>query len=521
MSNFASVNEQNTYYNNASKFSYDCVFNKIGDPLLISEEMAKLLDFTYGRVRYQNIWYYFQVLEYKPNAQNQTTIYYEIDWWETYRYQIGIGLGTGQITRKATKPTVELRPSYLPDSWATIDITLRSIEDPTAQPDPLLNGGYNPCVLAYARDNTTDFGCYICLDIVENQRNAFLVNIGGLVKFIVDVLPDISENMSLIGAWYSSFAPPLQGPLSRWINTNKNGVYYIKATDKNADIQSTLRANCYANDTNLANSVTERYVICDERGNPVYELPDSVKCEGSFSMFLNMTMSSAQWLCSMRLSNIGRNDEIGYASFTIDCEPLDFYNDSWTQYQSTQRQMDIDMRSLERTNSAVSQVLGSGESAIGGAVSGALGGVGGGIGAIAGLGINLAGAGINYAYQSKYSHPKQQAIIDNNYKRAPDILSLSGNGVVGSLWMWLGGSGAIRKEETYGAGFKIWKPDNRFTTKYENDVSNYGYYTDIETDAVDDYIANGPFQANCEVNGLPYNYAGQIQERLRNGVWFS
>ena len=525
MSNFTSLSAQNAYYNGLTKLEKDVVFNKIGDPFILDEDIATLSEYSYGRIQYAGMWWYFQIMDMAVNAQGRTVVSYQLDAWETHRYQGNLKLGAGHITRSYGTTRV-YRPNYEPDTWAIQDDTDR--DDANA----LTSGGYNPCVLGFMRDNTTDWCYFVCLDIEESERNAFLANISALAKYVIDAMANVSQNLELIGLWYSSFAPPLTGSLSRWTSSEHNNVYYISATKEDADLTNTLRASFKLVSSSarwIENTIGARYFIADERGNPVFEFADNVYYSPTVTMILNMTMSSCQWLCTIGMSESqsGTADLISYASFTIDCEPMDYYNDSWATYQATQRQMDIDMRSLENTNNAVGGATSATTNAINGALTGAMvgavgGPIGAGVGAVAGLATSLIATGVSTLYNSSYAHPKEQEIIDNNYKRSADMLSLSGNGVNGSLWVWMNRNEniSLRHNETAGAGYKKLIANESFMNLYESDVNVYGYYCNIITDDVDSEIADGGFTAVCEVTGVPANWAGQVQERLANGVMF-
>ena len=75
--------------------------------------------------------------------------------------------------------------------------------------------------------------------------------------------------------------------------------------------------------------------------------------------------------------------------------------------------------------------------------------------------------------------------------------------------------------DRFGAGFKRFNFDYMSIIKIQGEEQVYGVPVNIITNDVDSEIANGPFQAVCEVNGIPADWAGQIQERLSDGVIFS
>lgn len=544
MSNFADLNAQNTYYNGLTKLNKSVTFNKIGDPFILNEDIATLSEYTYGRVQYVGMWWYFQILDLAVNAQGRTVVTYQLDAWETHRYQGNLTLGAGQVTRRGgisiavgdDYAKFEILPPMEPNDYYIVDETDRSATGHGT------SGDYAPCVFAFVRDNTSDWCKIVCCqlnDLGKSQRNAFLVNTSAIIKYINDTLPDIGENLEIVGAWFSSFSPYMDG--TRWVNTEKNGCWYADVLNDKEDMLYTMTANMwYDNDIptvtpSLENSYNNgeitRYFIADERGNPVFVFADNVVYSSSVKMLLNITMSSCQWICSIaqyEKQDSGGLTWVGCQTFTIPCEPLDFYNDSWYQYQATQRQMDIDMRSLENQNNVASAGANLGTSAISGAMTGAMvgavgGPIGAGVGALAGAVASIAGTAITSLYNTSYAYPKEQEIIDTSYKKSADNLNLNGNGVNGALMVWFywdDVSNNFDFWQAYGAGFKSKKTDQLFNDRVKQEIATYGRWYNISTTNVDETIIGGAFQANCEVMGIPANWAGQVQERLANGVMF-
>lgn len=539
MSNFTSLTAQNNYYNGLAKLEKDVVFNKIGDPFILDEDIATLSEYTYGRIQYAGMWWYFQIMNMGVNAQGRTVIAYQLDAWETHRYQGNLKLGAGQVTRRGDANVngndayadFEIIPPFEPNDFYIEDCTDRSnVGHGTG-------GGYYPCVFAFVRNNTTDWCLIVCCrlnDLTVNERNAFLVNTSAIIKYINDVLPDIGENLEIVGAWYSSYCPNMDG--TKWVNTEKNGCWYADVLNTNEDLTYTLSASMWydrdipTSSPTLKNSWTdkiERFYIADERGNAIFTFADNVYYGSSVHMILNITMSSCQWLCAIHEYDIKNNVTTlkGTQTFTLPCEPLDFYNDSWYQYQATQRQMDIDMRSLETKNQAVNGLANVGSSIIGGAVAGTMlaPGVGTAIGAVGGAVASLIGTGASALYSTTYANNKEQGIIDKSYKKAGDALNLNGNGVNGSLMVWVNqnNASAFRIWQSFGAGYKTKISDETFNKFLATELNTYGRYYDIRTDDCDDCIMSDcAFTANCEVTGVPADWAGQVQERLANGVMF-
>lgn len=513
MSNFASLTAQNSYYAGLTKLEKDVAFNKIGDPFILDEDIATLSEYTYGRIQYAGMWWYFQIMDMAVNAQGRTVVSYQLDAWETHRYQGNLKLGAGQITRIGDNFSSEyanciIQPPYTP--------RVKRIEDKTSR---LSSVGYRPCVFAMVRDNTNDWVYPVVKLINDSDGDRYLTNTSAFAHYIIDAMKTVIENCEIMGMWYSSFAPNL----THWINTNTNVVYYYNTLgDERSidDLMGGIFVSGYIDGMTMKNDNITKFYIADERGNVVYRLSDNITYTAYVDMILNMSLSSCNWECQIYTIEDGLRTSA--QSFQIPCEPLDFYTDSWQTYQATQRQIDIDSRYLENQNGLVGGLSNIGTNAISGAIAGGLAGsvvpgVGTAIGAAAGAIAGLIGTTANALYNDAYAHPKEQELTDRSYKNAGDVNTLCGNGVNGSLMSW---GGSATQFKSYGAGIKLETYDNGTRTQIDNEIAVYGNFVDIKTNDVDSLIVDGGFTAICEVTGIPANWAGQVQERLANGVMF-
>lgn len=513
MSNFTSLSAQNAYYNGLTKLEKDVVFNKIGDPFILDEDIATLSEYSYGRIQYHSMWWYFQIMDMAVNAQGRTVVSYQLDAWETHRYQGNLKLGAGQITRIGDNFSSEyanciIQPPYTP--------RVKRIEDKTSR---LATVGYRPCVFAMVRDNTNDWVYPVVKRIENTDGDRYLTNTSAFAHYIIDAMKPIIKNCEIMGMWYSSFAPNL----THWINTNTNVVYYYNTLGNNRsidDLMGGIFVSGYVDGKTMKNDNITKFYIADERGNVVYRLSDNITYTGFVDMILNMSLSSCNWECQIYTVENGLRTSA--QSFQIPCEPLDFYTDSWQTYQATQRQIDINSRYLDNQNGLVGGLSNIGTNAISGAVAGGLAGsvvpgIGTAIGAAAGAIAGLVGTTATALYNDAYAHPKEQELTDRSYKNAGDVNTLCGNGVNGSLMSW---GGSATQFKSYGAGIKLETYDNGTRTQIDNEIAVYGNFVDIKTNDVDSLIVDGGFTAICEVTGIPANWAGQVQERLANGVMF-
>ena len=57
MSNFANLTAQNSYYAGLTKITKTITFNKIGDPIILEDDITDLIEYDYGRLSYSRFAY--------------------------------------------------------------------------------------------------------------------------------------------------------------------------------------------------------------------------------------------------------------------------------------------------------------------------------------------------------------------------------------------------------------------------------------------------------------------------------
>ena len=101
---FADLSAQNDYYKNLTdKIEIDGNYNKIGDNINIVGDYAILSNYNYGRFKYHDIWFYFSVIDYLILNENKLQIVYNIDYYETARFQYDMNIGKGTINNITTE----------------------------------------------------------------------------------------------------------------------------------------------------------------------------------------------------------------------------------------------------------------------------------------------------------------------------------------------------------------------------------------------------------------------------------
>ena len=201
MSHFASLTAQNTYFNSLSKLSYDDVkISKLDEPILIPESLDTLFNYDYGRIQFNSYWYYFSVRKLEIERDNKTWVYYDIDPWETFRYQGKLSLGKGHITRSTHKNNnlFKFRP------FAVNDWHMSGLYDITDS---------GACIFAWVHDDPNNKDWIYCFEVTSAYTE-------WLGSWVFDLLTTPIDKNDVLGCWYSPFVfnyPDAFTP-SRWVD---------------------------------------------------------------------------------------------------------------------------------------------------------------------------------------------------------------------------------------------------------------------------------------------------------------
>lgn len=529
MSNFANLSAQNSYYNGLTKLSKQVTFNKIGDSFILDESIENLLSYTYGRILYNDKYFYFQVDDMGVNAQGRTVISYTVDAWETARYQYGMRLGAGTITRMAPslKSSTESVITGLPIEPRVL--TNKPITRQTYQNNDVLH----PCIYGLFWSNEENKARYYCH--VLNDTDTALVNNMQALNYVTGDLGAKFQNIEILCAFYSTIQVALD--TGYWVNANPSGgtkTYYYDSIEATSmyqilQIDPDHDNEIEGDETSLRSTPEKPIAFCDERGNIIYRLPDYVSYGRILYCYLSISGSSGAWDCYLwKYPNPDSSSPSvsEYASFSIPMEPLDIYNDTWATYQAQQRQADIDSRNAQLVKENTTSIGNISGGVIGGAVTGAMAGsvvpgigtvvgaVGGAIaGAVGSLASSLVGMSANQRYATK-----EQQILDSLYKKKSDAINLVGSGVQGAISRWDLSTTTINRVQT---GWNLLVLDDMDSSLIDDYEDVFGVPCYWPVDDCDGRIRDGPFRADCEVYGAPSAWCAQVQQRLANGVLFS
>ena len=486
MGNFASLAEQTQYFNGLSGLHIQGTLSEGVGEITVDEPFTTTAAYSYGRYQINGIYVYFSIRDIEVVNPTKSRIIYDVDCWETCRFQMDISLGRGHIYRSGRNLGTKSRRPFSARYGRT------SIVQEIA-------GASAGCGFAYIHDNDTNTNVVYAMPYVGNE-NFVTEFIGG--DWITHLgLQDINE---VIGSWFSPFCP---ASWSGWqeVTPLERKVYHCNVSDLHS-ASTTRTITLIQGPEGDENTV---YGITDLRGQVVWTCDSSDDFGTGITFRLNIGPSSCSWSGFINSSEYP-NSKVLEGQMTIPCEPCDVWNDAFSAYQSQQRAYDMEMRALNTDKQLVNSLTSIGSQAVGGAIAGASAGPVGAIGGAAlGAISGIVGAAANYITAPAFN-AREQTITDDYYRRQTDGLAQSGNPLLsiieGVTSVWL-------VKTTI---------DSQTASIYQDAINAGGYYYDVETDDMEPWIVDGPLAADVEVlGGIPSMWKEQIRARFANGVIFS
>lgn len=448
-------------------------------------------------------------IEQTASGEEAVLIRWTPDWWRTY--SDASTFGNAVITR--CNDASHKRPyAITPRKWKVKHSELLctgldySATDPfwvvvtytTTQNPPQIGTLCWRCGFSGGETVTVGGNTYYAMGIADLYE-------GGLSLYL-DINP---ANVTAI-----SIGPIPPGSVqSAYFHTHSVGgrtYYAYKVTVDMVETGSTTLVNTYTSDDML------KTVILDPMGACVYTLP-----WGNTIDRLMYRADSGTNGCNLavKLYKSGGAVPSGgdQAPLGLTCV-LPYINapvnsNGWSEYVfSGQRQFDIEMKSIQREQQAVSGVISMGSNVIGGAVGGAM--VGKGAGGVAG-----AGAGALSSIVGTYLDYEATGMFNDRYQKATDKLH---SFQTSNILLSSGGITFMNTATCAGNWYIVQlEADDVSEAEYTSDITINGYETEINGGASSYITTGGPLQMrNLNITGsIPPIAKREIKTLLENGVY--
>lgn len=474
---FSSETAQNAYFDAyGDKLILDCTYIKIGTPILVSYDYDTLTAYPYGRVKSKNKWYYFTITNLDVIGDNKTQITYSFDCFTTAYRPYGLTIGNCHVTKRASKPSyvisqgiqpIRMEPKLIANTTGGA-VFFTATKQNTAGHDQLIYG------MCY----TEGVGYEETLKLVE----------GNLWDEFFGIQPSSIKNV-----WYVPVGAFVTYVLAHWTkDTYGNGnVYYTGNSSLMPNTTINLGAGYTADDLH-------QYHVTDSDGLICWTCPTQRTISGAY-LALEMTTNT----CNIAVFMGSNTQETAIAgmSVRIPCKAIDFFIDSYSEYASAFRQIEIQERKIQNEKALVSGLSGSVQTA----AFGALGG--GPAGAIAGLAGGIVSATAEYAVNYIYEGSVQD-LEDAKYRNSQDSFTVFGNSMRS---YFQGPTPAICVVEMEGDAYSI--------ARYNAKVSEYGYDVNEYYNDISMIIGSGYYAMECEIMGnVLMDWKNQIAGKLSAGV---
>ena len=453
-----------------------------------------------------SIFGWITAIEEIASSSEAVRITWTPDYWRTYSDRAVFGSGT--VTRCTDGNHKRPYPTQ-PRKWKVThyDPVCQSWTDWASYPFWVVI-----TYLTKVNQQVTDIATYFwqtgftVAKSITYQGNTY--NGVGLTKIFSGQLPGLlGLNPDQIASIFITPHPP-DSTGSATIETH--GTYYMYRAYVNLATQQSTHYN-HTYETNDM----KKAVIIDPTGAVIYTLPWGNEIDEIYYLLDNGTVG-----CNLDISlrkhgsyPLGvENAPVGLTA-SLPCINAPLNSNGWSSYNySGQRTYDIEMKKIQREETAIKGVIGAGSSMLGGGIGGAMvgKGVGAGVGAGLGAATSIFTSGLNMLVSEKY---------DDQYQKATDELYAN---QASTVLQSAGGVAFINTVANAGNWYIVQlEADDVSAAEYTADVGLNGYETNIAASDVTSYITTGGALqiVNLNLTGeIPPEAKTYIKNKLENGV---
>lgn len=495
ISNFASLTAQSAYFDSLTHIEFtDVKIRRLNQPVLLDIDYDTIQNYVYGYIQFDEKRYYFSVTRYEIETTVKTWLYYELDYWETYRYD-KLKIGKSVIRRC----TLEL--PFVPLTKIGCDYQNYKSKYNISTALNYQNGlyGYAQIILTYHDD-------------ADNENWIYL--------YVTDDMDNVIPNWSNLGLnpsnIVSAWLMPLMIPPAQYLNwtTVSTGTHYELKKVAYSYLAYHAYLMPWTFQFNCKSDIFDSICLTDAQNNIVYTYPKiyTGTLEIHFRLFVSMT--SITYRGYFYDSTIP-SDNVDLSNwFTVPLIPIDVFTDAYTDYAVREKAYLIEQREIQREESLVNSISNLGQSATSGFMAGSLAGAGAGpYGALLSTAMDLQGALTRYL-SSGYFNDRTTDNEDRHARVANDSLRITGNEISGVL------------NDYTGIMIYSIEPDDNSRLNMNNQIATYGYSYNSELDPAKtlQLLTDNPsfsFIGDIELSGIQTIGIDIIRTRLKTGVTFS
>ena len=361
--NCATKAEQDAYFDNFVHIDHEVNTVRMGEPFRIADTIEHLMPYNYGYIQYEDggFRYYFYVADMAMITETQTEIRYNLDPYEITCFQGGLEVTRAYVTRHP-------RDSYCKDLPVTPRNWIRTPESTHAGATLLVMMGRNKKLKEFEEQGSTvGLSMLICpLSNPDQYREA----LNGLWYVRVDTNKMIPKDQAFLSSdVYSCCIVPFQVEIPSTCIDVTLPPKQIEGFESPTDSYFSIY---YSNEpvilkvsdlgfTEIESFLYLRKEICDMRGNPMFECPVGEKWVVETPFINHYTGATPDTTTTVQTGVVyptasGTTVLIRLKSgnsvhdVVIPCESVDVISDSWREYYYRSRDVEQNLRSLDRNS---------------------------------------------------------------------------------------------------------------------------------------------------------------------------
>lgn len=483
---FGSKTAFDTYMEGKRTYSQDVHFNRIGDPILLNLNYDDAIGYSYASLNTGERTYFLTVTEVTVNENNRVYMGYTVDWYTTLFYEGEISFRRCHLVK-----STDADPRRYPQSISPNDMRLTSrktlLGDPQ-DPATVLNG----LLISYVTDDTKSSLSYIYSPLMgysaaretgstRGSLSLHDVYSGGLTS-ITGIAPK-----DVVGIWYLPYT-------ARFDAMRKDGTdnHYWHEFDLYGPSQiNTINAS-------LTTDAVHMGVITDPSGSILYSVPYGRTLNKiHYRIVASWTQVFAElfFIYEKGIQSSDSYNAVENSSVLIPCPQVDFNNDTYANWASGMKGIEIEERRIQKNKALVQNIAGS-------VMTGAVGGAAGGpAGVAAGVAGQVATSFVSYGVDTYYDN-KINVLEDKKYQHMQDTM------VPGSFLMTGNHNYQIIQLQAY--------PDD--LGRYVAEQNNFGADCNLPAWSWTPSVGAYKFADVEIVADVPYNVKQAIKSKMISGI---
>ena len=472
------------YLAGKQQYSQDIHFNRIGEPILINEGYDVAIEYSYGCIDTGDKKYFIIPDSISVNENNRVYLAYSVDWYTTLKYDNKITFRRSHLIK-----STDVNPRSYPQGIQPIDMKMTSrttlLGDPQ-DPALVLNG----ILISYVTDDTKSSLSYIYSPLmgysaVQSGTRASIslqdVYSGGLTS-ITGIAPK-----DVVGIWYLPFTAKYNG-----MRKQETDDYYWYEFDLYGPSQThSLTASLFTDAMHMG-------VLTDPSGSVLYTVPyGRTLSRIHYRIVTSWTQVFAEifFIYESGIQSSDSHNAVENSSILVPCPQVDFNNDTYANWASGMKGIEIEERRIQKNKNLVSNV---GNTVITGAIGGASGNP---LAAAAAATAQLASSVLSYGVDTYYESGIN-SLEDRKYQLMQDTM------VPGSFLMTGNHNMQLIQLSAYSADMG----------RYAAELSNFGADCNLPLSSWTPSVGAYKFADVEIIADVPYSIKQNIKQKMQSGM---